>query len=112
MSDMNDYFNRNQGFYTALGNMAAISQRSRLLAAQREQIAAIESQNAGIQSLQRTAAEQLELERRRVHLEELRANAEAEERALRQEQLDKLREIRNVMADTAIAFEQLKKQYT
>ena len=109
MSDISDYFNQNQGYYGALGNMAAIGQRNQLLAAQRQQIAVLERQYSQIQQ---TEAERLELEKRRVQLEELRANAEAEERALRQEQLDKLKEIRNFMADTVFAFEQLKKQYT
>ena len=105
MSDLNDYFNQSNGFNSALGNIAAINQRSRLLTAQREQIAALERQTAGIQDLQRTEAARLELEQQRLQLE-------ANERSLHKEQLEKLKEIRNFMADTAFAFEQLKKQYT
>ena len=106
MSDISDYFNENQGYYSALGNIAAIGQRNQLLAAQRQQIAVLERQYSAIQQ---TEAQRLELERRRLHLEELRASTEAEERALKQEQLDKLKEIRNLLVDTAFALEQLKK---
>lgn len=98
MSDISDYFNQNQGYYNALGQMAAIGQRNQLLAGQRQQIASLERQYAQIQ---RTEAERLELEK-------LRAKAEAEERALRQEQLERLKQIRNFMADTIAGFERFK----
>lgn len=101
MSKIADHLNQNQGVYTALGNIAAIAQRQQILNAQRDQIAALERQHSATQ----------QIERRRLQLEELRAQADAEERALKQEQLAKLKEIRNFMADTAFEFEQLRKRY-
>jgi hypothetical protein len=106
MSDLSDSFNQNLGFNTALGNIAGVAQRNRLLAAQKQQLAVLERQYA---ETQRTEAARLELEKRRVELEQLRADAEAEERALRQEQLERIKEIRNFMADTIAGFDKLKK---
>lgn len=107
MSDFQDYFNENDGFQGFLGNAAAIGQRNMQLSNQRQQIAVLEKQYA---EMQRSAAAQLAIDQQRLALEQLRAKAEAEERAFRQEQERQLKQIRNFMADTIFALEQLKKQ--
>jgi len=104
MSDFTDFFNDQQGFQIFAGNVAGVRQRSQSLAAQRDLLAINTQQLA-------TDNQRLDIERQRMELEQLRVQADIEEKNIRNEQIRQIKIIRNFMADTAVNFEELKKQY-
>jgi len=109
VSDFQDSFNQNNGMLNAMGNMAAINQRNRLIAEQKEQASAIREQTAALEKRNSIEADRATLERQRLEIEKQRQRAEEAERELRKQQAEQLKQLRNLMADSFATLERLEK---
>ncbi len=104
-----DSFNNNDGMLNAMGHMAAINQRNRLIAQQREQAEAIRKQTAELEKANRIEADRAQIERQRLAIEHQRLEAEELERKTQREQAEQVKQLRNLMADSFAALEKLQK---
>lgn len=104
-----DSFNQNDGLLNAMGHMAAINQRSQLLAQQKEQASAIRAQTAALESANRIEADRAKVESKRLEIESQRLRAEEAEREIRRQQAEQVKQLRNLMADSFAALERLEK---
>jgi len=106
---MQDSFNQNDGLLNAIGHMAAISQRDRLIAEQRSQAEATRKQTAALEAANRLEADRTKIEQQRLKIEQQRLKAEEAERNLRRQEAEQVKELRNLLADSFAALERLEK---
>jgi hypothetical protein len=107
-----DSFEENDGFNNALGHMAAISQRNKQIAQQKEHAEAIRKQTAELEKANRIEADRAQIERRRLAIDEERAEAEEIDREMRRQQAEQVRQLRNLMVDSMETLELVKKSLT
>jgi hypothetical protein len=104
MSIQNE-FNENHGMMDAMGNMAAISQRNRMLEQQREQAKAIQLQTAALEAQNRIEQDRAKIEQQRFELEKQRMLADELDRSMRLAQADQTKQVRNLLADSLVGIE-------
>ena len=95
--DLHDSFNDYAGQNIAIGSLMASRQRGQQLEQQREQLTLLEKQN--------------HIESSRLQIEELRLQAEQQERELKREQLEQIKHLRNLLADTVSLLRTVQKQH-
>ncbi len=100
-----DEFNENHGMMDAMGNMAAISQRNRMLEQQREQAKAIQLQTAALEAQNRIEQDRAKIEQQRFELEKQRMLAEELDRSMRLAQAEQTKQVRNLLADSLAGIE-------
>ena len=100
-----DEFNENHGMMDAMGNMAAISQRNRMLEQQREQAKAIQLQTAALEAQNRIEQDRAKIEQQRFELERQRLEAEELDRSMRLGQAEQIKQVRNLLADSLAGLE-------
>jgi len=104
-----DSFNENDGMLNAMGHMAAINQRNRLIEQQKENAEAIRKQTAELERANRIEADRAKIEKQRLEIERRRLQADEADRELKREQAEQVRQLRNLMADSFDTLEQLRK---
>ncbi|MEI8285343.1 MAG: hypothetical protein WCG52_10170 [bacterium] len=109
MSDMNEWFEDHQGQVNGLSQFAAIQQRNRLIAQQRENATALRQQTAALEKQNKIETERSQIEQQRLELERQRAEAEQSERNLQKAQAEHLKDLRNLMADISIGLSRIRK---
>ena len=97
MSDFYENMNESHGALDAVGNIAAISQRNNLLAAQKKQLEALK--------------EQAKIEKQRLKIEQKRLAAEEAEREYRRQQDEQIKQLRNLLADSLSDLGTLAKKF-
>ncbi len=97
MSDFYENMNESHGALDAMGNIAAISQRNNLLAAQKKQLEALK--------------EQAKIEKQRLKIEQKRLAAEEAEREYRRQQEEQIKQLRNLLADSLSDLNTLAKKF-
>jgi formylglycine-generating enzyme required for sulfatase activity len=100
-----DEFNENHGMMDAMGNMAAISQRNRMLEQQREQAKAIQLQTAALEAQNRIEQDRAKIEQQRFELEKQRMLAEELDKSMRLAQAEQTKQVRNLLADSLAGIE-------
>jgi hypothetical protein len=106
---MQDSFNENDGLLNAMGHMAAISQRNKQIAQQKEHAEAIRKQTAELEKANRIEADRAQIERQRLAIEQQRLEADELEREMRKQQAEQVRQLRNLMVDSMDTLESVKK---
>ncbi len=109
---MQDSFEENDGLLNAMGHMAAISQRNRQIAQQKEQADAIRAQTAELEKANRIEADRAQIERQRLAIEQQRMKADEVEREMRKQQAEQVRQLRNLMVDSMDTLDSVKKYLT
>lgn len=104
-----DSFEENDGMLNAMGHMAAINQRNRLIEQQKEQAQAIRQQTAELEKANRIEADRAKIEQQRLKIEQQRLKADEAERAMQREQANQVKQLRNLLADSFATLERLKK---
>ena len=107
---MQDSFEENDGMLNAMGHMAAISQRNRQIAQQKEQAEAIRKQTAELEKANRIEADRTKIEQQRLVIEQQRLKVEDADREMRRHQAEQVKQLRNLMADSFAALDRLEKQ--
>lgn len=98
----------NAGNFQDLSQLGAMLQRKQALADQQRQTAALQQ---SLRELQAAQSQQVEIEKQRLRLEELRMEQAEEERLMKQEEARRMKSIRNFLADSISAFDALKKHH-
>lgn len=112
MSDfIGDFLEENRGRINALGHLAAVNQRNKQIEQQRQQVDVLRRQSAALEEQNRLEQDRVRIEQQRLAIEKQRLAAEEAERALRREQAEQVRSLRNLMADTALSLEKIRKQF-
>jgi hypothetical protein len=106
---MQDSFNENDGLLNTMGHMAAISQRNKQIAQQKEHAEAIRKQTAELEKANRIEADRTKIEQQRLVIEQQRLKAEDADRETRRHQAEQVKQLRNLMADSFAALERLEK---
>jgi len=109
MSSINEWMEEHQGQINALGQLAAINQRNRLIEQQREQVAAQRQQTAALERQNRIESDRTRIEQQRLDIERQRLAAEDADREMRRQQAEQVRELRNLMADASISLERIRR---
>ncbi len=111
MSDFNDILNDNAGYYAALGGLAGLSQRNRLLDTQNRQIQQQAQQHAEqsrqIAALAARAARVEAVESQRLEIEERRLEFETKRASDEQERREEIREMRRCLSKLITELEAL-----
>ena len=92
------------GFHDLVGNIAAISQRNNLLAAQKKQLEALKEQA----KIDKSRAH---IENQRLEIEKKRLAAEEAEREYRHQQDEQIKQLRNLLADSLSDLDILAKKF-
>jgi uncharacterized membrane protein YccC len=88
-----------QATLETFGAMAAMQQRSRLIAQQQETRAEMERHTRALQEQNRIEQDRARTEGQRLEIERSRLRAEEADRELRRLQAEQVRQLRNLMAD-------------
>ena len=104
MSDFYENMNESHGALDAMGNIAAISQRNNLLAAQKKQLEALKEQA----KIDKSRAN---IEKQRLQIEQKRLAAEEAEREYRRQQDEQIKQLRNLLADSLSDLDTLAKKF-
>jgi hypothetical protein len=105
-----DLLNQNDGAFNAMGQAAAIRQRNELIAAEKENAANIRKHTEALKQSNRLEADRVKIEQERLKIEQARLEAEELDRRINREQTEKIKELRNLLADTVFALEELKRR--
>jgi hypothetical protein len=99
------------GDFAAVANRNQVMRQSLAVAEQhhQQQLQVLERQTREIQSKNRIDADRAKLEKQRLEIEKKRLEAEQTERQLQKMQAEKIKQVRMLLADTIISFDQLKK---
>lgn len=99
---MNDFQPDFQDSYNqdTLGHLAAISQRNKSIAQQKEVAEAIRKQTAVLEATLRNEADRTKIEQQRLHIEKQRLKEEEADREMRRQQEEQIKQLRNLIADS------------
>lgn len=99
------------GDFAAVANRNQVMKQSLAVAEHQhqQQLQELERQTREIKNKNRIDADRAKLERQRLEIEEKRLEAEETERQLQKMQAEKIKQVRMLLADTIISFDQLKK---
>jgi hypothetical protein len=112
MSELNEWFEDNQGQVNAYTQVAAIKQRNSLIEQQRENAAALRKQTAALEKQNQIESERTQIEKQRLELERQRALSEESERNLLKAQAEHLKDLRNLMADISMSLNRIKRDFS
>ena len=113
MSDFNDILNDNAGYYAALGGLAGVSQRNRVLDTQNRQIQQQAQQHAEhSRQIAAHAARVEDLESQRLEIEERRLDLESRRADAEQERRDEIRAMRRCLSKLMTELEALPRVFT
>jgi len=111
MSNVNEWMEEHQGQINALGQLAAINQRNRLIEHQKEQVAAQRQQTAALERQNRIENDRTRIEQQRLDIERQRLAAEDADREMRRHQADQVKELRNLIADATVSLGRFRKRH-
>lgn len=111
MSDFEEFLGENEGKMQLAGLLNSVNNRKRQVQQHRETAEALKRQTEALEKQNKLEKDRALLEKQRLQIERKRLEIDNAERAIRESQNKKVRELRNLIIETTLGVDAFRKSF-